>query len=172
MWVPKALTSWRQYGISQSTNACMMFELSSDWLHKNCWTERSRLTKKQVTKFQWTLEAQEAFAKLKDALCAVSAIAFPLPNVPCILDTDAFNVAVEAILNQNIEGEEHPITFFSRVLGTSQQNYCTTRRESCCSNGATTFSAIICWELRSFYVPWQFRLSVRHTGGSVKNGWS
>jgi len=28
---------------------------------------------------------------------------------------------------------------------------------------------IICY---SAYMPWQFRLSVCHTGGSVKNGWS
>ena len=46
-----------------------------------------------------------------------------------ILDTDACDVAVGAVLSQRIDGMERPIAFFSRVMNDTQKNYCTTRRE-------------------------------------------
>ena len=88
----------------------------------------SRLTKKSA-KFEWTDEAQEAFASLKRALIDVTSLAFPYPDHPCVLDTDASDVAIGAVLSQNIDGVERPIAFFSRVLNPTQRNYCTTRRE-------------------------------------------
>jgi len=51
------------------------------------------------------------------------------PGEPCILDTDASDVAVGAVLSQKIQGVERPIAFFSRVMNVTQRNYCTTRRE-------------------------------------------
>jgi len=36
---------------------------------------------------------------------------------------------VEAVLSQKVDGVERPIAFFSRVMNTTQRNYCTTRRE-------------------------------------------
>ena len=48
---------------------------------------------------------------------------------PCILDTDASDVALGAVLSQVIEGVECPIAFYSRVVNPSQRNYCPTRRE-------------------------------------------
>ena len=47
----------------------------------------------------------------------------------CILDTDASDVAVGAVLSQVVGGVERPIAFFSRVLNSTQRNYCPTRRE-------------------------------------------
>ena len=88
----------------------------------------SRLTKKSA-KFEWTDEAQEAFESLKRALIDVTSLAFPYPDRPCVLDTDASDVAIGAVLSQNIDGVEKPIAFFSRVLNPTQRNYCTTRRE-------------------------------------------
>ena len=46
-----------------------------------------------------------------------------------MLDTDASDVAIGAVLSQNVDGVERPIAFFSRVLNPTQRNYCTTRRE-------------------------------------------
>jgi len=54
----------------------------------------SNLTKRQLGKFKWTPEAQRAFDALKEALCVAPILAFPQPNVPCILDTDASDVAL------------------------------------------------------------------------------
>ena len=64
---------------------------------------------------------------IRDSL--VPVLSFPQPGQPCILDTDASDVAVGAVLSQLVQGEERPIAFFSRVLGQSQQSYCATRRE-------------------------------------------
>jgi len=88
----------------------------------------TRLTKKG-TKFIWTDDAQNAFEKLKQAVIEASTLSFPYPDVPCILDTDASDVAIGAVLSQVIGGEERPIAFFSRIMNAAQKNYCPTRRE-------------------------------------------
>ena len=72
----------------------------------------SSLIKKQDTKFHRTSEAQTTFKKLKAALCLVPVLASPQPGKPCILDTDASDVAVGAVLSQVSDGEERPIAFF------------------------------------------------------------
>ena len=88
----------------------------------------SSLTRKN-NRFQWTEEAQQAFDSLKTALLEAGTLAFPFPDVPCILDTDASDVAIGSVLSQVIDGQERPIAFFSKVLNKSQRNYCPTRRE-------------------------------------------
>ena len=88
----------------------------------------TRLTCKQ-TKFEWGEDAQVAFDALKKALMDATSLAFPIVGLPCILDTDASDVAVGAVLSQVIDGREQPIAFFSRIMNSSQRNYCATRRE-------------------------------------------
>ena len=88
----------------------------------------TRLTRK-MARFEWTDGAQQAFEALKKALVEATSLAFPLPQKPCILDTDTLDVAVGAVLSQKIDGVERPIAFFSRVMNSIQRNYCTTRRE-------------------------------------------
>jgi len=82
-----------------------------------------------LARFEWTDEAQQAFDALKKALIEATSLAFPLPREPCILDTDASDVAVGAVLSQKVDGVERPIAFFSRVMNSTQRNYCTTRSE-------------------------------------------
>ena len=55
------------------------------------------------TRFEWTDEADEAFQKLKTALMEVPILAFPHPNVNCVLDRDASDVALGAVLLQVME---------------------------------------------------------------------
>lgn len=88
----------------------------------------TRLTRKQA-RFEWSDEAQEAFDSLKRALVDATSLAFPYPDRPCILDTDASDVALGAVLSQSVDGIEKPIAFFSRVMNSAQRNYCATRRE-------------------------------------------
>ena len=54
----------------------------------------------------WTEEAQESFETLKGALLDTVTLAYPIPGLPCILDTDASDVAVGAVLSQKVEGVE------------------------------------------------------------------
>ena len=88
----------------------------------------SRLTKKNAP-FTWTEETQRSFERLKQALLEADTLAYLYPDLPCILDTDASDVAVGAVLSQMVNGVERPIAFFSKVLGPTQKRYCTTRRE-------------------------------------------
>jgi len=79
--------------------------------------------------FRFTDETQEVFDGLKKAVLDTPVLQFPHPSLPCILDTDSSDVAVEAVLSQVINGEERPIAFFSRVLSQTQRAHCATRRE-------------------------------------------
>jgi hypothetical protein len=46
-----------------------------------------------------------------------------------ILDTDASNNGIEAVLSQVQEGEERVIEYYSKVLSKPERNYCVTRKE-------------------------------------------
>jgi len=72
----------------------------------------SALTKKGV-RFNWSPEAQQSFDRLKRALAETVTLAYPHPNQTFILDTDASDVAVGAILSTMVDGDERPIAFFS-----------------------------------------------------------
>jgi len=52
-----------------------------------------------MARFEWTDEAQQAFDALKKALIEETSLAFPLSQKPCILDTDASDVVVVAVLS-------------------------------------------------------------------------
>ena len=88
----------------------------------------SALTKNGV-RFSWSPEAQQAFERLKRALAETVTLAYPQPNQTFILDTDASDVAVGAILSTTVDRVERPIAFFSRVMNSAQRNYYPTRRE-------------------------------------------
>ena len=88
----------------------------------------TNLTKENV-KYVWTEKCENAFKRLKEALISSEVLAFPKPNNEYILDTDASNFAIGAVLSQVHDGVERPIAYASKTLSSSQQNYCTTMRE-------------------------------------------
>ena len=47
-----------------------------------------------------------------------------------MIDTDASETALGAVLSQIFDGEERPIAFESRVLSKTEVNYATTKREA------------------------------------------
>ncbi|KAI8737343.1 Transposon Ty3-I Gag-Pol polyprotein [Biomphalaria glabrata] len=59
---------------------------------------------------------------LKDTLVSSSILAYPIPGMTFILDTDASNTG-------KIDGTERVIAYFSRSLLKAERNYCVTRRE-------------------------------------------
>lgn len=86
------------------------------------------LTKKN-TKFVWSSQCSSAFQILKQKLISPPILAYPNYNYEFILTTDASNVGISAILSQQINGEERPIAFSSRVLSETETRLCTTERE-------------------------------------------
>ncbi|XP_041929087.1 uncharacterized protein LOC121693610 [Alosa sapidissima] len=79
--------------------------------------------------FEWTRECDAAFRRLQRALYEAPVLAFPDPRLPFILDTDASDVGVGAVLSQAGEQGEQVVAYFSRSLDRAEKNYCMTRRE-------------------------------------------
>jgi len=86
------------------------------------------LTEDKV-KFFWGKEQQHVFETLKQALTSSPILSFPSGDEKFILDTDASNIGIGAVLSQIQGGEEKVIAYFSRVLNKAERNYCVTRRE-------------------------------------------
>ncbi|GFU85611.1 retrovirus-related Pol polyprotein from transposon 297 [Trichonephila clavipes] len=80
-------------------------------------------------KFQWTKECEDSFLQLKEALTSSSILIYPQPDKPFILDTDASNESVGAVLSQEIDGQEQVVAYWSKCLSKSERNYCVTRKE-------------------------------------------
>ena len=79
--------------------------------------------------FSWSTEAETAFLTLKQALTSAPILGYPRPEGQLILDTDASNFAVGAVLSQVQDGEERVLAYYSQVLNQQERNYCVTRRE-------------------------------------------
>lgn len=63
--------------------------------------------------FVWTIDHQQAFQLLKNALVTTPVLALPDFSKPFTIHTDASQFGVGAILMQ----QDHPLTFLSRALG-------------------------------------------------------
>ncbi|GFV99233.1 retrovirus-related Pol polyprotein from transposon 412 [Trichonephila clavipes] len=87
-----------------------------------------KLTKSKQ-KFQWTKECEDSFLQLKEALTSSPILIYPQPDKPFILDTDASNESVGAVLSQEIVGQERGVAYWSKCLSKPERNYCVTRKE-------------------------------------------
>jgi len=72
-------------------------------------------------KFEWGPRQKESFEGLKDKLCTTQVIAYPNFELPFILTTDAFKLAVAAVLSQVQDGVERPIAYASRQMNRAEQ---------------------------------------------------
>ena len=88
-----------------------------------------RLTSKGV-KFTWEKELEDAFQLLKTSLLQAPILERPIFRHPFVIDTDASETALGAVLSQIIDGEERPIAFESTVLSKKEVNYARTTREA------------------------------------------
>ena len=88
----------------------------------------NKLTEKKE-KFIWTKECQEAFDSLKWKLIQAPILSFPNFSEPFILDTDASNTAIGAVLSHRIDGQAKVVAYASRALTKSERKYCVTRNE-------------------------------------------
>jgi hypothetical protein len=88
----------------------------------------TELTKKDKS-FHWDDACQKAFDTLKDVLMGPEIMDFPSHTGDYILDTDACDVSIGAVLSQIQIGCERVIAYGSRTLNKAEQNYCVTDRE-------------------------------------------
>ncbi|KAJ4807602.1 polyprotein [Rhynchospora pubera] len=75
--------------------------------------------------FKWGPEAQQAFQLLKQAMITTPVLALPDFTKPFILETDACQVGIGAVLMQ----DKKPLAFFSKGLGIKSQGLSTYEKE-------------------------------------------
>jgi transposase InsO family protein len=86
------------------------------------------LTKKNCS-FLWSTECQNAFNTLKQKLTEAPILALPRDGCRYILDTDASDHGIGAVLSQIQGGEERVICYASRLYSSAEKRYCVTRKE-------------------------------------------
>ena len=85
--------------------------------------------KRKSNEISWTEEAIEAFDRLKSCLVTAPVLVSPDFTKPFVIQTDASNYGLAAVLIQEIEGFEHPIAYASKTMNPAQKNYTTTEQE-------------------------------------------
>ena len=88
----------------------------------------SELTRKNQP-FIWGPDQQRAFEILKKRLMNYPVLAPPLPEGRYIIDTDASDFAMGAVLQQEQNGTVRVISYASKTFDAAERQYCTTRKE-------------------------------------------
>ncbi|KAL6486140.1 hypothetical protein MHYP_G00055320 [Metynnis hypsauchen] len=84
---------------------------------------------KKGVEFHWGEAQEAAFSTLKNRLTTAPILVYPTSQGTFILDTDASNCSIGAVLSQLQDGEEKVIAYASSHLQNTQRRYCITRRE-------------------------------------------
>ena len=77
----------------------------------------------------WTEEATTAFSSIKEALANATLLVHPHPDAATSIMTDASDTSVGAVLQQCIDGQWCPISYFSKKLKPAKTRYSTFDRE-------------------------------------------
>ena len=91
----------------------------------------SDLTKKALpNSLKLNDEARKAFEKLKKLLCSEAVLSSPDFGRPFIIQTDASDRGVGAVLcKQGDDGEEHPVYYYSRKFLPREERYSVIEKE-------------------------------------------
>ena len=81
--------------------------------------------------FEWTESCQNAFNTLKSitGISGPEVMAYPQNEGIFILDRDASDLFIGAVLSQIQDNQERVKSYASRALGKSEINYCVTDKE-------------------------------------------
>ena len=92
----------------------------------------SDLTKKnQPNKVKWTADHDRAFRQLKQDLVSSPVLWNPDFSAEFVLQTDASERGIGAVLLMNKDSERHPIVYLSKKLLPREQNFATVGKECC-----------------------------------------
>lgn len=79
--------------------------------------------------FRWGEQCQAAFTGLQELLMSAPILGYPEEEGQLVLDTDASDTGLGAVLSQRQGGKEIVLSYGSRTLNRAERNYCVTRRE-------------------------------------------
>ena len=77
----------------------------------------------------WTEQCGRAFEALKTKLTSAPLLVYPNFEEEFIVDCDASDDGLGAVLSQNFQGTEHVVCYASRTLTKAERKYCATRKE-------------------------------------------
>ena len=84
----------------------------------------------KTTQFQWNDHCQRAFDHLRQCLTNAPVLIFPDYSKNFILDTDASDTGIGAVLSQlDDNNRECVVAYASRTLSKTERRYCVTRKE-------------------------------------------
>ena len=86
--------------------------------------------KKKDAKFIWSESCEKAFQEIKEKLYQAPILKIPDMSKPFIVQTDASDVAMGAVLLQESDGKRHVIAYASQKFSKSELNYSTTEKEA------------------------------------------
>ena len=86
--------------------------------------------KKKGARFEWGEDQERAFLAVKSHLCQAPTLRLPDFNKCFVLQCDASDVAISAILNQEEDGHFAPVAYSSRKLSTLEKRYSIYEREA------------------------------------------
>ena len=91
----------------------------------------TNLTKSNRRKFKWQNTQSEAFHKLKLMLVTEPLfLHYPVDDLPLILTTDASDIAIGGVLQQEVNGNIHNLYYHSQLLTPCQKKYSTIEKEA------------------------------------------
>jgi RNase H-like domain found in reverse transcriptase len=85
-------------------------------------TPLTKLMKKDA-KFEFDAPPQATFSQLKHAFTSAPILPHFDPHLDAIIETDASDLAISAILSQRHDDVLHPVAFMSRKMAPAELNY-------------------------------------------------
>lgn len=79
--------------------------------------------------FVWSLDQEGAFRTIKEKLVSAPVLCCPDFSRPFVIQTDASDYGIGAVLTQEYPDGEHVISYISRSLNRAERNYSTTQKE-------------------------------------------
>ncbi|GFV17974.1 retrovirus-related Pol polyprotein from transposon 297 [Trichonephila clavipes] len=166
--IRKVLSKLRDANLKLNASKCKFFQKEVNYLGHIISAEGVRTDPEKVSAVKNWKRPENLH---KEALTSSPILIYPQPDKPFILDTDASNESVGAVLSQEIDGQERVVAYWSKCLSKPERNYCVTRKRAtgyCESHRA--FPSLSLWPkflLRTDHASLTWLMNFRNTEGQV-----